>query len=502
MGCSSSRVTSDTRPDRTKRILSSLLCGAYTSQSHTEKEEYPDQFPVMCTEILSSRRDDLHSSRSESSSILISESMLTEPRNEVGASSESSTTSLEDKFAEQNLRKNDGSNRSNCLLERKESDPYLSMHNAAAATSSEERPSQESPYANLWTGLDAASEAGNSTNDAVSLICPEDVNSSSMAQEVLSTSASRPLSFLFTSLSSFQLFGDGSSEMEIHPSSGFMSDGDQDLRTGSVLQLGMVSISSNVLSSSIAEISNREARRNSRRVFWDALSRRSLRRHNDFPNIVFTTGHADDLESHDRWLLDLSGDLHYDGIGHHSEYVAARRHQRSERWWQMRSEISDRNRSRQDEGDQQTILCPSGRHLNGTCSCDSLFEAEEPRSLARMPQIVVLAEALFEVLDGIPHQPWSFSYPAPESVVNSFPLKNHKKSHAIEIEPNDVEQCYICLSDYEEGDQIRVLPCHHEYHMSCVDKWLKEIHGVCPLCRCNVCEAVTPASTSNTEISS
>jgi len=42
-------------------------------------------------------------------------------------------------------------------------------------------------------------------------------------------------------------------------------------------------------------------------------------------------------------------------------------------------------------------------------------------------------------------------------------------------------RCYICLADYEEGDQIRVLPCFHEYHMSCVDKWLKEIHGYCHL---------------------
>ena len=48
-----------------------------------------------------------------------------------------------------------------------------------------------------------------------------------------------------------------------------------------------------------------------------------------------------------------------------------------------------------------------------------------------------------------------------------------------------VDQCPICLLDFEEGDDLRVLPCEkeHVYHKACIDPWLLEFSGSCPLCR-------------------
>ncbi|KAI6040283.1 hypothetical protein EDC04DRAFT_2678336 [Pisolithus marmoratus] len=47
------------------------------------------------------------------------------------------------------------------------------------------------------------------------------------------------------------------------------------------------------------------------------------------------------------------------------------------------------------------------------------------------------------------------------------------------------ETCPICIMGFEEGDDLRVLPCEgkHRFHQACVDPWLLELSGSCPLCR-------------------
>lgn len=34
-------------------------------------------------------------------------------------------------------------------------------------------------------------------------------------------------------------------------------------------------------------------------------------------------------------------------------------------------------------------------------------------------------------------------------------------------------RCVVCFSDFEARQLLRVLPCNHEFHTKCVDKWLK-----------------------------
>ncbi|PSS09794.1 E3 ubiquitin-protein like [Actinidia chinensis var. chinensis] len=46
-------------------------------------------------------------------------------------------------------------------------------------------------------------------------------------------------------------------------------------------------------------------------------------------------------------------------------------------------------------------------------------------------------------------------------------------------------ECCICLSAYDDGAELRQLPCAHHFHCTCVDKWLY-INATCPLCKYNI----------------
>ncbi|KAL4648780.1 RING finger protein 44 isoform X3 [Arapaima gigas] len=59
-----------------------------------------------------------------------------------------------------------------------------------------------------------------------------------------------------------------------------------------------------------------------------------------------------------------------------------------------------------------------------------------------------------------------------------FSPENHQSEQTL---------CVVCFSDFESRQLLRVLPCNHEFHAKCVDKWLKT-NRTCPICRADASE--------------
>lgn len=41
--------------------------------------------------------------------------------------------------------------------------------------------------------------------------------------------------------------------------------------------------------------------------------------------------------------------------------------------------------------------------------------------------------------------------------------------------------CPICTDDFVKGQDVRLLPCDHKFHPECIDPWLVNVSGTCPL---------------------
>lgn len=103
-----------------------------------------------------------------------------------------------------------------------------------------------------------------------------------------------------------------------------------------------------------------------------------------------------------------------------------------------------------------------------------------------------------------------------QDIIDTLPLKKYQNETGDTAEPSNTEStsnsneasdsmdfsfnddedcCQICLVEYEVGDDIRCLPCNHEFHKSCVDPWLAQ-NASCPACRHSLSDLVS-LTTSN-----
>nr|XP_033783476.1 E3 ubiquitin-protein ligase RNF130 isoform X3 [Geotrypetes seraphini] len=76
---------------------------------------------------------------------------------------------------------------------------------------------------------------------------------------------------------------------------------------------------------------------------------------------------------------------------------------------------------------------------------------------------------------------------AAKKAVGKLTTRTVKKGDK-ETDP-DFDHCAVCIESYKQSDVVRILPCKHVFHKSCVDPWLSE-HCTCPMCKLNILKAL------------
>jgi hypothetical protein len=70
-----------------------------------------------------------------------------------------------------------------------------------------------------------------------------------------------------------------------------------------------------------------------------------------------------------------------------------------------------------------------------------------------------------------------------KNFINSLPLIQYKQKDAPEV-------CPICLEPYNSHEELKVLPCLHNYHPQCITQWLLT-HIRCPVCKSSIIDGKT-----------
>jgi len=78
--------------------------------------------------------------------------------------------------------------------------------------------------------------------------------------------------------------------------------------------------------------------------------------------------------------------------------------------------------------------------------------------------------------------------PAPLEVRNG--ISEVRMDNQTAQEMRQTAQCVICCSDFEAGEMLSQLPgCSHLFHSGCIRQWLERAAN-CPICRCDLRQAV------------
>lgn len=96
--------------------------------------------------------------------------------------------------------------------------------------------------------------------------------------------------------------------------------------------------------------------------------------------------------------------------------------------------------------------------------------------------------------DAAMYHPGLYLTPAQREAVEA--LIQELPKFRLKAVPTDCSECPICLEEFHVGNEVRGLPCAHNFHVECIDEWLR-LNVKCPRCRCSVFPNLDLSALSN-----
>ena len=115
---------------------------------------------------------------------------------------------------------------------------------------------------------------------------------------------------------------------------------------------------------------------------------------------------------------------------------------------------------------------------------DIMSTPDPPHLINEIAQVLAfLSEINFglELLDTIPMPTDHIS----KEKYATFTSRRFKKADALKGFHQD--NCVICAEKFKSNQKIPILPCGHDFHWKCLEKWVTKQKKSCPICKAGVC---------------
>lgn len=142
---------------------------------------------------------------------------------------------------------------------------------------------------------------------------------------------------------------------------------------------------------------------------------------------------------------------------------------------------SDEEEQKSNSGEERNTLAQSGeQHI-----------LDDPSKAATSEDCTTLPQLAQSEIDGVSRPrssgtPRSIELTGKAAIHHANPNKGSRTKPLKILITDNEDICPICFEEYEEGELLRLLPCKHKFHASCIDPWLLEASSECPLCRCDL----------------